>query len=70
MDIFEYIADTLVDEFNDFLHQAKLNIRVVVEKINEHKRVFMQFDNGKIDFSSNASILKNYPSLTCSITLY
>ena len=58
MDIFEYIADTFVDEFNDFLHQAKLNIRVVAEKINEHKRVFMQFDNGKLIFPQMLQFLR------------
>lgn len=58
MDIFEYIADTFVDEFNDFLHQAKLNIRVVVEKINEYKRVFMQFDNGKLIFPQMLQFLR------------
>ena len=56
VDIFDYIADNHLDDFNSFLHQAKLDITsVTAEKINNHKRLFMQFDSGKIDFSSNAS---------------
>lgn len=56
VDIFDYIADKHLDDFNSFLHQAKLDINsVTAEKINGHKQLFMEFDNGKIGFYSNAS---------------
>lgn len=55
VDITEYIADKYLDDFNSFLHSAGLDITIVTEEINGHKSLFMQFDNGKIEFPSNAS---------------
>ena len=55
VNIIEYIADTYLDDFNSFLHSAGLDITVIAQDINGHKRLFMQFNNGKIEFWPNAS---------------
>ena len=55
VEIIKYIANKYTDDFNSFLHKAGLNISVVARGINGHKRLFMQFNNGKIEFSRNAS---------------
>ena len=55
VEINEYIADYYLDDFNSFLHSAGLDITVIAEEVNGHKRLFMQFNNGKIGFYQNAS---------------
>lgn len=55
IEIIEYIADNHLDDFNAFLHRAGLDITVIAEDINGYKRLFLQFNHGKIDFSLNAS---------------
>lgn len=55
VDIVEYIADSYVNDFNSFLHDAGFNITVIEEEINGRTRLFMQFNNGKIEFSQNVS---------------
>ena len=37
------------------MHSVGLDITVIAEEVNGHKRLFMQFNNGKIGFYQNAS---------------